>query len=321
VHRVCFVLVDGLGVGIPDPSVNPAARPDLPLVSHIAGGLGDGILPLGGRLAPADAALGVAGTPQSATGHTALLTGVNASQALGRHQVGLPGRELREILARHSILRAAVEAGRSASFVNTFGPDFFRFPRRKRRRRLAATTTATVAAGLPLLGIAENLAGRSVAHDFTNAWLKEEGADLPYRAPAEAGTVLAACSRAHDFVLFEHFGTDRAGHDGDPHRAAAALQRLEEFLGGLLGSMDLTRTLLVVAGDHGNIEDVSTHGHTRNPAAVALFGPDAAERAARIHDLCDVNRVMREALGVAAAQRPAARAAGPGTPLTSRARA
>ena len=294
--RVCFVLVDGLGVGAPDPSTNPAARPDLPLVSHIAGGLGDGILPLGGRLAPADALLGVPGTPQSATGHTTLLTGVNAARALGPHRVGLPGRALREVLARHSILRAVVETGRTASFVNTFGPDFFRFPRRKRRRRLAATTTATLAAGLPLLGIAENLAGRSVAHDSTSAGQGGEGPALPPRAPAEAGTVLAACARSHEFVLFEHFATDRAGHDGDPQRAAQALRRLEEFLGGLLGSLDLTRTLLVVAGDHGNIEDLSTHGHTHNPAAVALFGPDAAERAARIRDLADVNRVMREAL-------------------------
>ena len=235
---------------------NPAARPDLELVSHIAGGSGSGVLPLGGRLAPTDATLGVEGVPQSATGHTALLTGVNAAKLLGRH----------------SILRDTVNAGRTAGFLNTFGPQFFGFPRTKRRRLIAATTTATLAAGLPLRTIEDNLAGRSVSHDLTNAWLKSEGADLPNRSPAEAGAVVAAAARELDFALFEHFQPDRAGHAGDPRECAKVLRR--------------------------DIEELRTRGHTLNPAAVAIFGPNAAERAAHVRDLTDVNRVMREALGL-----------------------
>jgi hypothetical protein len=304
--RVCFVLIDGLGVGQPDPARNPAARPDLELLSGIAGGHGSGILPLGGRLAPADACLGVEGAPQSATGHTTLLTGINAAQHLGRHQMGLPGRELRTLLAEHSVLRSCVEHGKTARFANTFGTSFFRFPREKRRRRISATTCATLGAGLPLPTIEDNRDGRSLSHDLTNAFLRDEGANLPLRSPAESGTVLARVSREHDFVLFEHFLCDRAGHDADAKLAWRVLKDLEEFLNALLGSLDLTRTVLVLASDHGNIEDLQVPAHTRNPAAVAIFGPDAPARAARVHDLTDVAPLMRTALGLPALDRSTA---------------
>ena len=47
---------------------------------------------------PLDACLGVPGIPQSATGQTAIFTGVNAAARLGRHSEGFPGPELRAII-------------------------------------------------------------------------------------------------------------------------------------------------------------------------------------------------------------------------------
>ncbi|MCI0340887.1 MAG: hypothetical protein L0216_06990 [Planctomycetales bacterium] len=298
VTRVVFVLVDGLGVGIPDPGRNPAARPDLPILSQVAGGHGDGTLPYGGRLAPADAGLGVPGIPQSATGQTTLLTGLNGAKLAGRHRLGLPDRGLREALAEHSILRAATEAGRKAAFLNAFGPAFFRFPRQGRRRWIASTTTATIAAGLPLMTVADLAAGQAVSHDFTNEHLRREGCDLPLHEPEEAGVLLAHAAEPFEFSLYEHFLTDRAGHAGDPALASAVLGNLEGFLRGLLHALDLTSTLLVLASDHGNVEDLSTRGHTANPAAVALWGPGAAALAATVKDLQDVPRCVRETLGL-----------------------
>jgi len=198
----------------------------------------------------------------------------------------------------HSIRRSCEEYGKRAAFLNTFGPSFFRFPREKRRRRIAATTCATIAAGLPLATVEDNRAGNSVSHDFTNAFLRDDGADLPLRSPAEAGAVVARGSRDHDFVLFEHFLCDRAGHDADAKMAWQVLKDLEQFLNALLGSLDLTRTVLVLASDHGNIEDLQVPAHTRNPAAVAIFGPEAADRAAHVSDLTHVAPLMREALGL-----------------------
>ncbi len=299
--RVIFVLVDGLGVGVPDPERNPAARPDLPILSQVAGGHGDGTLPYGGRLAPADASLGVPGIPQSATGQTTLFTGLNGARiAGGRHRLGLPDRALREALAEHSILRAATEAGLKAAFLNAFGPAFFRFPREGRRRWIASTTTATIAAGIPLMTLFDLRAGHAVSHDFTNEHLRAGGCDLPLREPEEAGVLLAHAAEPHDLSLYEHFLTDRAGHAGDPAVASAVLRNLEGFLRGLLHALDLTRTLLVLASDHGNVEDLSIRGHTTNPAAVAFWGPGAAALAASVKDLADVPRCVRETLGLAA---------------------
>ena len=47
-------------------------------------------LPFGGLVKPVDPKLGVKGIPQSATGQTSLLTGVNAQGVLGYHKSGYP---------------------------------------------------------------------------------------------------------------------------------------------------------------------------------------------------------------------------------------
>src|SRR5215510_2981280 len=43
-------------------------------------------IPFAGVLSPTDACLGVAGRPQSASGQTTILTGVNAAAAIGAHK-------------------------------------------------------------------------------------------------------------------------------------------------------------------------------------------------------------------------------------------
>ena len=44
------------------------------------------------------------------------------------------------------------------------------------------------------------------------------------------------------------------------------------FLGGLLSAADLRECLIVVASDHGNVEDCSQGKHTLNPALCMLIG-------------------------------------------------
>ncbi len=52
-------------------------------------------LPFDGRLARTCARLGVEGRPQSASGQTTILTGINASAVLGFHKQGFPNERLR----------------------------------------------------------------------------------------------------------------------------------------------------------------------------------------------------------------------------------
>src|SRR5688572_4868734 len=100
---VILFFIDGLGIGEPEPN-NP-----LYLVENIE--------PLAnfkktqkpvifdGILAATDPRLGVEGRPQSASGQTTILTGINAPKFLGYHKQGFPNEKLREVINENSIFR------------------------------------------------------------------------------------------------------------------------------------------------------------------------------------------------------------------------
>ena len=89
--------------------------------------------------------------------------------------------------------------------------------------------------------------------------------------------------------MYEHFLTDLAGHARDMARAALVLENLEAFLDGLLSHLDLVSHLVVLASDHGNIEDLSTKQHTLNCVPTLLWGERAAGVAAGIRNLADIS--------------------------------
>jgi hypothetical protein len=296
VKNIVFFFVDGLGVG-EDDSRNPIARVRGPC-------LGDFLsapptpAPRGGVRARPDACLGVDGLPQSATGQTTLFTGVNAARVLGRHLFGFPNKKLRELLLDRSILRAAALAGLDARFLNAFRPIFFDRHPGDDLSGLSASTVAAHASGAPFFDLDALREGRCLYQDFTNRHLRTLGFDVPLRSPEEAGEIFAATAQEHDFVLYEYFHTDRVGHGRDLDLAVKEIDKLERFLGSALPLFDFDRTLLVLSSDHGNIEDLSFGGHTKNPALTVVWGPDAAEGAARLGSIQDVPRLLLDTAGV-----------------------
>jgi bisphosphoglycerate-independent phosphoglycerate mutase (AlkP superfamily) len=64
--------------------------------------------------------------------------------------------------------------------------------------------------------------------------------------------------------------------------AVQALERLDGLLEGVLEGLDMNETLLVVTSDHGNIEDLSTRSHTRNPGPLILATNRHREVARRV---------------------------------------
>lgn len=302
-RRVLLVFVDGIGVASPGP-LNPFAQVPLavlaPLVDPRAA------LPRGGRAVLTDATLGVPGLPQSATGQTTILTGRNAAQAAGRHVHGFPGPTLRAILRESSLFLPLARAGRPARFLNAFTEPYRSVleaappgetPGRVNGRPISATTHAARAAGLALCGPADLEAGRSLFHDFTNEALRARGLPVARRTAREAGAILAAACRPYDLALYEYFLTDVAGHAADLAAGVEQVRRLEAFLAALVSALD-DETLLVVVSDHGNLEDLSTHTHTRNPVATLLVGPGAGAAASTIRSLVDVAPAILEALGL-----------------------
>lgn len=284
--------------------MNPLAAEDYPVLRQLLGGarplLSAGLVAgPGAHLIPTDAQMGVAGRPQSATGQTALLTGLNAPQLLGEHYGPRPDARVRAILERAGIFRRLGSAGKRPYFCNAYPQRYFDVVH-SGRRRLSAVPYAAVSGGQRLLSHADIVAGRALAADFTNqAWRDELGyPDVPVYEAAEAGAVLWQIAQPYDFVFFEHWMTDVLGHEQNLARAVAILQHFDQFLGGLITAADMDHTLIIVASDHGNVEDCSHGKHTTNPALSLLIGAQRQQYAHQVNALTDFLSVVLRFLSV-----------------------
>jgi hypothetical protein len=288
---VLLIFVDGLGLGDDDPRKNPVAAANLARLRLLRDRPAPDPLT---TLIPTDACLGIPGLPQSATGQTSILAGVNAPAAVGRHINGYCTKSLAALLDGRSIFTRVQAAGRQATFANAFTPAYLEHPPRFR----SVSTVAVSQAGCRLRTLDDLARGEAVFHDFTNRLLPERGYSLPLVTPREAGERLARLARSHAFTMYEHFLTDRAGHAQDIPWAVEILQDLDCFLDGVLSHLDLSAHLVVLTSDHGNLEDLSSRRHTRNPVPTLFWGTGAAEAGAGIGTLADIAPAILRHLGV-----------------------
>jgi 2,3-bisphosphoglycerate-independent phosphoglycerate mutase len=291
--KVLLLFLDGVGVGSKDPERNPIVRAELPVLKSLLGGsvFHRGASRSSGAVAemrPVNATLGVAGLPQSGTGQAAIFTGVNAPKKIGRHFGPYPVSDLRPIIEQRNVFRRVRALGKSAAFANAFPRQFFEYTR-SGTRRLTVTTMSTMMAGVPLLDADALRRNEGVSADLTRERWPELGyADIVSIPPAVAGSHLANLCRQHDFVLFEYWLTDHAGHKQDMAWAVEILERFDAFLGGVLDAMDHEGVTLLLISDHGNIEDLSTKSHTRNPVPLIVTGPRRTQLAGRIKNLTHI---------------------------------
>jgi len=289
---VLLIFVDGLGIDARGSS-NPLDRLGCEAAPLAVFEGEEPTLPHGGVLVRTDARLGVGGRPQSASGQTTILTGVNAPAALGYHKQGFPNEAMRDILRRHSVFLQLARAGVGPNvFANAYTRRFFD----ERPRWVSATTVAVEAASLRFRTVEDLRAGRAVYHDFTNRLISERGEDVPPRTPEEAAAVLAAVAREHRFTLYEHFLTDRAGHAQDAELALSVLSDLARFVRAVLDHVDLGATTVILTSDHGNVEDLSARNHTLNPVPTLAWGPGRARVARRVRTLADITPAIVEIL-------------------------
>jgi len=289
---VLLIFVDGLGIG--------ARVADNPLFR-----LGDAAAPLAifqdeepdipfdGLLVRTDACLGIEGRPQSASGQTTILTGINAPARIGYHKQGFPNEALRAILSQHSIFLQLQRAriGPNA-FANAYTRRFFE----ARPRWLSATTVAVEAAGMQFRTLDDLRAGNAVYQDFTNSLLIAAGEALPPRTAEEAAAALADITGRHQFTLYEYFITDRVGHAQDMAAALAVLTNLARFVRAVLARLDLARTTVLLTSDHGNIEDLSLRNHTRNLVPTLAWGPKRERVRQNVRSLADITPAIIEIL-------------------------
>jgi hypothetical protein len=280
---VLLFFIDGLGIGTRGP-FNPLDN--LPNAAPLA--VFQNEAPetfLDAIVVPTDPRLGVEGRPQSASGQTTILTGVNAPATIGYHKQGFPNKALLEILGAHSIFRQLTEAGvQPITFANAYTRRFFD----ERPRWISATTAAVEAAGLPFRTVSDVRNGAAVFMDFTNRLLIERGEDVSERSETEAADVLARIVAENRFTLYEYFITDKVGHAQDMPMARSVLTSLALFIRELLIRLDLGQTTVILTSDHGNIEDLSSRNHTLHAVPTIVWGAQRERIATRIKTLADI---------------------------------
>ncbi|HEX8290071.1 MAG TPA: hypothetical protein VF556_18975 [Pyrinomonadaceae bacterium] len=290
-NSVLLFFIDGLGIGARQENNPLAINGNLSPIAYFQNEPPQIIFE--GMLIPTDPRLGVEGRPQSASGQTTILTGVNAPKLLGYHKQGFPNQMLREVIQENSIFLQLKKRNVTENvFVNAYTPQFFEeTPRWK-----SATTCAVEAAGLSFRRLPDLLGGAALFHDFTNLALRERGFDVPLFSVTEAAKILADLTAKHRFTLYEHFITDKIGHEQSFAKAESHLPVLAEFLRETLKLIDLEKTTVILTSDHGNIEDLSVRNHTLNDVPTVVWGAEKEFAAQRIKDLSDITPTITKIL-------------------------
>lgn len=303
--KILFLFLDGVGLGADDPNINPFVRSEMPHLRALLGGnpLIAASAPLEterATLVAMDASLGVEGLPQSATGQSVLLTGVNIPRELGYHYGPKPNPQVASYLTNGNTLFSWLRAhNKTAALLNAYPPRYFHGIDSGRRLH-SSIPLALTSAGYSLFTKDDLYAGRALSADFTGeGWRSFLGfTDTPILSPFEAGRKTAALARQYDFAFFEYWASDYAGHKQNMDAACALLASFDGVLGGLLDAWDDAQGLILLTSDHGNLEDLSTRRHTeaRVPCLVVGARSARAQFVEGLYDLTDIAPAIRKAL-------------------------
>jgi hypothetical protein len=282
--KVLFLFLDGVGIGLDDPAINPFAGAELPNLSQLLDGnrLVQGVAPLQGSqatLLEVDAVMGVDGTPQFATGQAALVTGRNVSRLVGEHYGPKPNKAVAEVIRQDNLFAQVLNRSGTAALLNGYPPRYFEGID-SGHRLYSSIPLAATSAGLELMTEEQMQDGMAFAADFTGVgWSAQPGfPPAPIYEAAEAGRKLAEATANYDLAWFDFWPSDFAGHRGQMAEATSLLESLDGVLGGLVEAWQGRPDLVVISSDHGNLEDLSKKGHTTNPVPAILIGPIAERR-------------------------------------------
>jgi 2,3-bisphosphoglycerate-independent phosphoglycerate mutase len=295
-RRAIVLFLDGVGLGASDPAVNPFMHGALPTlhalldVPYLTAEFAGAVTPRAALLG-LDARLDVPGLPQSATGQTAILTGLNAPAALGKHYGPYPNAQLQAMLSQDSFFQTLREAGQSAAYANAYPARFLDRVQRG-KGRLSANTQAARRAGLKLRSGEDLRRGRAISAFLTNEYWPETDLSLPQLTARQAGQQLAGLAADHTLIFFEFWYSDLLGHKMNRSESKRVLQKLDDFIAGILEGSDLSKTLLMVVSDHGNFEDWTIGKHTLNPSLTILTGAGFERLIPQLHTLTDIKPAL-----------------------------
>ena len=111
-------------------------------------------------------------------------------------------------------------------------------------------------------------------------------------------------SGRHDFVLANYANADMVGHTGVWAAAVTAAEVIDNCLGRVLDAVLAAGGVLLVTGDHGNIEELLDERgepkteHTTNPVPLVVAGAGAAVRSVADGELAHVAPTFLELMGL-----------------------
>lgn len=282
-----YLFIDGLG--IPREPIFRETR----IFNFCQGDLRRGpiITHMGGLVIPTDALLGIPGIPQSATGQTALFTGINAAAIVGRHLSGYPTPLLKRIIEKWGIfVRLKRKGWNNLSFLNAFTPLFFS----GNGMPLSTTTYNAIAAKVRLKTLEDLKREEALYQDFTNHYLIKKGYKVDPWSPKKAGRILATLAHRYHFILYEYFITDRVGHMGSKEEAIKVMMALDEMLSTFLFHADLGMLTVILSSDHGNVEEPSIITHSKNPVPTIIWGRSKELFCPKIRSIQDITPLIED---------------------------
>ncbi|MBI4978190.1 MAG: hypothetical protein HZC28_11955 [Spirochaetes bacterium] len=291
-NKLLLLFIDGIGLGSDDPAVNPLVADPDPLFS----GLMDGTRLTStrcvrrftnGALVPVDANLGVPGLPQSATGQTAIFTGVNAAKIIGRHLHAFPSNRLVALIKEKSLMKALKDREVSVTGANMYSKEFFEKRRLMKRNMFPVSTLTIQASGEACRDIKDYPRIPAVNMDLTNTVIRSRGYDIPIITPEDAAVNCGRIIDSYDFVFFEYFLTDVFGHKKHAGKLTQCVSDLNRFAAAL---WNMRQASIVIVSDHGNAEDIRTPSHTRNKVPLIILSRDkkVIRRFCRVRTLTDI---------------------------------
>lgn len=288
-----FIFWDGVGYGKKNSSVNPFFSAKLPTLQKLCGGnlpstslkkYSSDIV----SLSPVNATLRVSGLPQSGTGQTAIITGVNASKMIGKHFGPHPYSTLVPVIKEKNLFVQLQRMKKTYFFANAYPQRYFDYifgPKGK----IPTIALAYTSTGKTLNTHAAINNRTAISADIAGTRWKELGhPEVMPTPPKDSGKLFCQLGRNVDLIFFEYFVTDHAGHSQEMSIAVDMLERMDGFIDGMLHDFNFENDIILIISDHGNIEDLSVKTHTRNPVPLIVIGRQHSYFSSRIKSLVDI---------------------------------
>ena len=291
-----MIFIDGVGIGKLDKENNPffkfGFRTFIELFNTIPHLKNSFLTSNSIYLKPVDATLGVDGLPQSGTGQVSIFCGINASKIVGAHFGPFPHSKTIEVLRNKNIFREFINRNKKVFFANAYPKIFFDYLK-SGKTRLSATSMICRLTGIKLNSATDVWRAKALTAEITNErWNKKLNYNIPIISAKAAARRLLRIASDYNFTLYEFFLTDHLGHGRIKDEFEKIHNNLDEFILELLTKFDKEKLNIVICSDHGNYEDLSVKGHTRNPALFIAAGKQAKLIADSVTDLTQIKSAI-----------------------------